>query len=105
MPVSDYKVCCLSRVLVPDENKHTYWLSFCDPNKPEGERFLGCILIDATDFTDAIRACWQLAINPGGEVQGIVMPNTLRIDAAWKQRLLTRDECKELEAELYKQQN
>lgn len=80
----------------------TYWLSFCDPEKPEGAQFLGAVVIDVDEAdvarsagaTNAIRqqhqlppvdadtlwmaaAVWnshRLHCNPGGEVA------TMRLD-------------------------
>lgn len=81
----------------------TWWLSFCDPDKPEGQQFLGAAIVDvdvmdvarAEPSTTAIRAAhdlppliesgarwmaaavWKshrLKCNPGGAVA------TLRID-------------------------
>lgn len=33
----------------------TWWLSFCDPEKPAGQQFLGVAIVDV-DETDALRA-------------------------------------------------
>lgn len=69
----------------------TFWLSFCDPDKPKGEQFLGAAVVDVTDemaaeaLIDVIlrfpmamdEAEWPAAAtreahrtgcNPGGEV-------------------------------------
>lgn len=77
----------------------TWWLSFCDPDKPEGQQFLGVVIVDVnerdktlgefgaaairashglpplTDPTDqwmsaAIAKSHRLRINPGGECVG-----------------------------------
>lgn len=69
----------------------TYWLSFCDPERPESEQFLGACLVEVTD-EDAATALtfitehfpkhapgaeWQAAAarkahregcNPGGQI-------------------------------------
>ncbi len=71
----------------------TFWLSFCDPDRPAGDRFLGVCVVDVTE-ADAARskaiiaarfpnalpgAEWIAAAtsvarhagcNPGGEVAG-----------------------------------
>lgn len=65
----------------------TYWLSFVDPEKTEGESFLGVCLIDVT-FEDvhqvpgrfrlpdggwlaaAVQKSWKVGCNPGGAVAG-----------------------------------
>lgn len=54
-----------------------WWLSFVDPKRPQGQRFLGCALVETeTDpddpkvaMSDAIRRAWRTGCNPGGEVQ------------------------------------
>ena len=68
----------------------TYWLSFVDLGKPEGERFLGACVVDVTErdrkrvrklapFLDdhgddaqwiatAVRKAHEQGCNPGGEV-------------------------------------
>jgi len=51
-----------------------WWLSFCDPDKPEGSQFLGAILIKAHGMTDALTKANVLQINPGGEVRGVALP-------------------------------
>lgn len=52
----------------------TYWLSFCDADKPKGSQFLGVVLVDAESLEDAVRACWKAGCNPGGEVASIELP-------------------------------
>jgi hypothetical protein len=76
------------------EVMRTYWLSFCDDQRPQGQQFLGVVIVDvsevdaagalltwdathATPMADrvdgpwlaaAMRACWRAGVNPGGEV-------------------------------------
>jgi hypothetical protein len=45
-----------------------WWLSFVDPDRPKGERFLGVCVVEAPDLRSAIRAAWKAKCNPGGEV-------------------------------------
>ncbi len=45
-----------------------YWLSFCDPSRPEGEQFIGACIVDGMDEVGAIRTSWEEGCNPGGEV-------------------------------------
>ncbi len=82
------------------EEQRTYWLSFCDTDRPTGQQFLGVVLVDVTE-ADAewerviramrdqdegpwIAACitkaWEAKVNPGGEVQTKRMDG--RCDAA-----------------------
>lgn len=77
----------------------SYWLSFADMTRPHGQRFLGACVVDADDMLTAVRQAWALGCNPGGEALGHPLPATVEpfIDARWRRRLLTRDECNELE--------
>ncbi len=75
----------------------TYWLSFCDGERPTGQQFLGVAIVDVTDAdVDAIREelrakfpkakdgaewlaaasrkAWALGCNPGGEMLSHEMP-------------------------------
>lgn len=76
----------------------TYWLSFCDPDRPAGEQFLGVAIIDVTaaqaaaarvvidhqfpahaDGAEWIAAATRLAhemgCNPGGEIGAAAFPD------------------------------
>ena len=68
------------------------WLSFCDPCAPEGEQFLGVVIIKAIGILDAIEKTWELNINPGGEVQAWVLSMDLPRDKPIHNRLLSRHE-------------
>lgn len=69
----------------------TFWLSFCDPDRPKGRRFLGVCVVDVTDadieaartiarvkfplagegadfIGGAMVAATRLGCNPGGEI-------------------------------------
>lgn len=75
----------------------TWWLSFCDPDKPEGQQFLGAVVVDVDEIdvaraepaatalraahglpplteaddqwmSGAIGKTYRLKVNPGGEV-------------------------------------
>lgn len=56
----------------PEEGIH--WLSFADPDRPEGDQFLGVCIVKARGFLLAVEKARALGINPGGEVQGIEAP-------------------------------
>jgi hypothetical protein len=45
-----------------------YWLSFVDNDRPQGQRFLGGCLVEATSAQDAVLEAWAQQCNPGGEV-------------------------------------
>lgn len=59
-----------------NQSEDYWWLSFCDPDKPEGTQFLGAIIVKAHGITDAITKCNAMMINPGGEVKGMPIPIT-----------------------------
>ena len=50
--------------------RNLYYLSFCDPDKPRGEQFLGACIVPASDIVTAVRVAHLLGCNPGGEVLG-----------------------------------
>ena len=91
-----------------DRNNETnwWWLSFCDPERPEGKQFLGVAIVTAEveDVFDAltyagereiglaIRRTHDLGINPGGEVSGILIPPEHVPDERYRDRLLDRAE-------------
>lgn len=49
-----------------------FWMSFCDTGKPQGQQFLGVIIMFAPGIAHAIDRTWKLGINPGGEVMSYV---------------------------------
>jgi hypothetical protein len=51
-----------------------WWLSFVDPHRPEGTRFLGVALVEAETMADALRRAWRSGCNPGGEVEAYELP-------------------------------
>lgn len=53
---------------IAENRPRILWLSFCDPDKPEGSQFLGVVITEALGFLHAIHKTWALGINPGGEV-------------------------------------
>ncbi len=56
----------------------TYWLSFCDTNQPDGERFTGASVVDVTD-RDMLRAIPELLSHrPEG-----ARPIAVGDEAAW----------------------
>jgi hypothetical protein len=51
-----------------------WYLSFAT----DEEGFLGACVVEADEFDDALRKSHILAINPGGEVMGMLVPNDAR---------------------------
>jgi len=79
------------------------WLSFVDPDKPKGKRFLGVAIVpDALEVVAGAKEAWRLKCNPGGEVSGTLIGANVasRIPIRYVGRLLTRYEALELQREL-----
>lgn len=76
----------------------TWWLSFADPDKPKGLQFLGVIVVKAVSFQDA-HATSLLCGNPGGEVQGVELPDEIaaKVPDRYLHHLLSRQETMELD--------
>jgi hypothetical protein len=73
-----------------------HWLSFCDPKKPEGSRFLGVLVVRERGFTSALQFTHRVGLNPGGEVQGYELPSDPRFESILSgsfNRLLSRPEA------------
>jgi hypothetical protein len=81
----------------------TLWMSFADPGRPVGQRFLGVIIIDAPGLATATTMTHTMGINPGGEIQSMEIPEDLEIKPFWKNRLLTKAECEMVDDILLKQ--
>ena len=78
----------------------TWWLSFCDPDKPKGTQFLGVIIVDAKGLFHAHHQINMLGINPGGEIQCFdISKIDPPIKDRYKNRLLTKEECEEATGE------
>lgn len=78
--------------------KTLHWLSFCDPELPNGSQFWGVCIIDQADFCLAIRAANFLEINPGGEVQGVSFDgDKLKVPEKYMNKLMQMPEISELE--------
>lgn len=45
-----------------------FYLSFADPDKPEGSQFLGATVVEADNVMLAVPESHRLGVNPGGEV-------------------------------------
>jgi hypothetical protein len=75
-----------------------WWLSFCDPTKPEGQQFLGACIVQARGFFTATLQAHRLGCNPGGECRGSgPIPLEHKIKERWVNRLLTKEECEEFD--------
>lgn len=77
-----------------------YWMSFVDPERPEGDRFLGCLIVRGRNDMDVIRRSHMLGLNPGGEVMFFEIPKQYldRVPIDWiETRLINREECEAFE--------
>ena len=77
--------------------EHLIWMSFADPDLPKGQQFLGAVIIKARGLAQATVLTHTMGINPGGEILSMDIPNDLFITDFWQNRLLSREECEELD--------
>ncbi len=84
-----------------------YWLSFCDPEKPQGSQFLGVCIVSAEDPALALLYTHQMGINPGGEVVAVPSPDNVDLHpfAKFMNRLLSRDQIDAMDLEIEAGQN
>lgn len=77
-----------------------FWLSFCNPRLPEGQRFLGACVVAGSDLPAAVAEATKRGINPGGEVLGVEVEagSAPLIPEMWKNRLLNHEECGRFDA-------
>ncbi len=64
---------------------HWFWLSFCDPDKPQGSQFLGACIVRAEGPANALAESHRAKCNPGGEVQIMQLPPDLPDSSTAKQ--------------------
>lgn len=74
-----------------------FWLSFAGD-----DGFHGAVIVHAEDFFTAVMECNLRGINPHGECQGMPIPPEVaaNIPDKWKNRILTREECGEVDREM-----
>jgi hypothetical protein len=73
-----------------------FWLSFVDPDKPSGERFLGATIVAASNISSAADEAWRVGINPGGEVSGFpITTDNASFRKEWVNRLIGTKELNE----------
>lgn len=69
-----------------------WWLSFVDPDRPEGEKFLGACVVQAHGPVTAGIESHAQKCNPGGQVASLPFPE--HVDASsWANTLLSHAEC------------
>lgn len=72
-----------------------WWLSFVDPDRPDGKRFQGVAIVEGYGVASASTRAHELGINPGGEVQGVQLTGNDIPASTLRNRLLSMDELKE----------
>jgi hypothetical protein len=82
---------------VPRDRWRLFWMSFADAGG-----FKGCAIVRAANYGHAIQRCWDLKVNPGGEVLGGPMPLYAEeyVPSEYLDRLLNRPECVHLDEHL-----
>ena len=82
-----------------------YWLSFCDPDRPRGQQFLGACIVEVSEERDAmgeslaVVKAHRMGCNPGGEVLAVRIDNHLIIAESWLNRVLSREDCDAFDSE------
>lgn len=72
-----------------------WWLSFADPDKPKGQRFLGVCIVEARGPASAMLEARRRGCNPGGEIENWMLPDTDSTRekvGPYMNRLLSKDE-------------
>ncbi len=85
-----------------------WWISISDTARPEGQRFVGAIILPGPDPQTAVLRRQQLGPVPGVEdsptlecrCAGIPKEIDALIGDEWRGRLLTLDECKAFDREI-----
>lgn len=95
-PVGDPRECTANHTTEVPQRFPLWWLSFCDANMPEGLRFTGVSIVEAPTFQMAVSMSHMLGCNPGGEVEGIQLPDSVRqLHEKHLNRLMRRTELEE----------
>lgn len=92
----------LARAEAATEAVHLWWLSFCDPELPEGSQFMGACMVPGRGFANAVRVAHALGLNPGGECQGhpVDPARVQEVPNRWLFRRLSRAECEAFDREI-----
>ena len=79
-----------------------WWLSYADPNLPEGTQFLGVVIAATSIFEMATVEASVRGLNPGGECMGAPFTHALAAkltpDDVWV--LLTKEQARALDDRL-----
>jgi len=72
-----------------------WWLSFADPGRPDGQRFLGVAIVEGYGVGSASRRAHELGVNPGGEVRGEQLSGDAIPPSEYRNRLLSRSDLED----------
>jgi hypothetical protein len=72
-----------------------FWISFADPDKPEGDQFLGVVVVQGGGMQEAIQNAWSMGINPGGQVMAFELLDDEVPDEQYRRRLMSKEELEE----------
>lgn len=68
-----------------------WWLSFVDPDRPEGDKFVGACIVQGWGVVSASMEAHARKCNPGGQVKGVPFPE--HVDASeWAHTVLNREQ-------------
>lgn len=76
--------------------EHWWWLSFIDPDREEGQQFLGICMVKATNNITACALAWDLGCNPGGQVAALEFPEGWAPKPEYAETLFEGDEATRL---------
>jgi hypothetical protein len=72
-----------------------WWLSFANV------QFLGVVIIEREEFSEAYALAIALGLNPGGEMQAVPIPEAHRaVSRRHANKLLSKDDIQKLNAEI-----
>jgi hypothetical protein len=69
-----------------------WWLSFSDPRRPEGQQFIGVLIMEGMTLPEVIMESHARGLNPGGECQFVKIPPEYVPPAQFHNRLLSYTE-------------
>jgi hypothetical protein len=81
-----------------DREPPWWWLSFADGTRPEGEQFLGALVMQGDVFQHVLTVSHALGLNPGGEIEFVPIPREKMqaIPEGARNRLLSREDAEAL---------
>lgn len=84
----------MAQVLAQEREPGWWYLSFVDPDLPEGQRWLGGCFVEASGVLSAAMVASARGCNPGGEVAGLG-PMDIPPREGYAYRLLNKEELEE----------